>query len=148
MFFLKALSVLVSFLLSLGEAENGEQLVCIDLMHPLLGYEVQLAKSSTSELVGFLFNKEEDGEFEKLAEYPCVPISEPQYFKGHRVLQDCHLPHSWDEGYDLLWVDDKEVSKEGKSYVFVHELGFTGPTLKAKLSCETNAQRSNFALFW
>ncbi|MBK9039246.1 MAG: hypothetical protein IPL83_08830 [Bdellovibrionales bacterium] len=140
MLFLKGLAVLISFFLSFGEADDEDpwNVVCGEPEGVEFGWRVHLVSSGPTETKGVLFFEGPAG-LEKIAEYPCSSSETIQYFDGNRILLDCFQPESWDNGFDLMWVEGLESKTQ---HLFVHELNFAGPILRGRLNCE-NIPKTN-----
>lgn len=140
MLFLKGLAVLISFFLSFGEADDEHRwnVVCGEPEGVEFGWRVHLVSSDSNETKGILFFEGPAG-LEKVAEYPCSSSETTQYFDGNRILLDCFQDQSWDNGFDLMWVEGLESKTQ---HLYVHELNFAGPILRSRLNCE-NVPRAN-----
>jgi hypothetical protein len=131
-FFFKAFAILVSFVFSISFSNDRRYLNCreTDKMDEGLAVTFDLGEEGT--LLSRLFSVGFVGE-KKLAEYPCFDHDRMADFRGEVVLRDCYLPESWDQGFDVLLVQNPE---SGNRFAYIHELGIAGPILRGRLSCE------------
>jgi len=135
LFFFKALAVIVSFLYSVSQGQDQWGVQCSSPLIRDEGLGVTLDWPNSGKVISGLFSLSFAGET-PLVEYECFRVADDSaHYQGNKVVMDCYRPQSWDEGFDILVMENPE---SGLRRVLVHELSFAGPILRGDLTCEGN----------